>query len=94
MRDLADMELLLSDYQSIKYLLCICIDIYSKLFAWVKTLNNKKTETVLTESNRKANKLKFDQRKHLITIWLKNGRWQRYFDYLTYKRASQWFESL
>ena len=56
------MESLSSKDKSVKYLLC-AIDVFAK-YAWVNTLKDKKSKTVLNafietanESNRKPNKL-------------------------------------
>ena len=59
--DLAEMESLSSKNKNVKYLLCV-IDIFSK-YAWIKSLNDKKSKTVLkafirieNEFNRKPGK--------------------------------------
>ena len=65
-----------------RYLLCI-IDVFTK-YAWVKPLKGKKGKTVLkafieiaNESNRKPNKLWFDQGREfynkLMQEWLDNN---------------------
>ena len=65
-----------------RYLLCI-IDVFTK-YAWVKPLKVKKVKTVLkvfieiaNESNRKPNKLWFDQGREfynkLMQEWLDNN---------------------
>ena len=71
-----------SKNKNVKYLLCV-IDVYSK-YAWVKPLKDKRGKTVLNafietvnESNRKPNKLWFDQGREfcnkVMQEWLDNN---------------------
>ena len=76
--DLAEMELLSSKNENVKYLLCV-IGVFTK-YAWVKPLKDKKGKTVLNyfieivnESNRKLNKLWVDQGKNFTINLCKNG---------------------
>ena len=72
---------LYSKNQNVKYFLCV-IDVFTK-YAWVKTLKDEKGETALnafieivSESNRKPNKLWVDQRREfcnkLMQEWFEN----------------------
>ena len=63
--DLAEMESLSTKNKRVKYLLCV-IDVFTK-YAWVKSLKDKKSKTVINafieivnEYNRKPNKLWLD----------------------------------
>ena len=76
--DLAEMELLSSKNENVKYLLCV-IGVFTK-YAWVKPLKDKKGKTVLNyfieivnESNRKLNKLWVDQGRNFTINLCKNG---------------------
>ena len=76
--DLAEMELLSSKNENVKYLLCV-IGVFTK-YAWVKPLKDKKGKTVLNyfieivnESNRKLNKLWVDQGRNFRINLCKNG---------------------
>ena len=80
--DLAEMESLSSKNKNIRYFICV-IDVFTK-YALVKTLKDKKCETVLNgfieivnESNHTPNKLWVDQRgefyNKLMQKWLKNN---------------------
>ena len=80
--DLAEMGSLFSKKKNVNYLLCVT-DIFTK-YACVKSLKDKKGETVLNafietlnEYNRKPNKLWVDQRKEfynkLMQEWLDNN---------------------
>ena len=76
--DLAEMELLSSKNENVKYLLCV-IGVFTK-YAWVKPLKDKKGKTVLNyfieivnESNYKLNKLWIDQGRNFRINLCKNG---------------------
>ena len=80
--DLAEMESLSSKNKNSRYFICV-IDVFTK-YALVKTLEDKKCETVLNgfieivnESNHTPNKLWVDQGREfynkLMQKWLKNN---------------------
>ena len=80
--DLVEMGSLSSKNRNVKYLLCV-VDAFP-IYAWVKPLKDKKGETVLnafieivSESNRKPNKLWVDQGREfynkLMQEWLGNN---------------------
>ena len=69
--DLAEIRSLPSKKKNAKYLLCV-IYVFTK-YAWVKSLKNKKSKTILNafieivnESSRKPNKLWVDQGRKII----------------------------
>ena len=89
------MESLSSKSKNVNYFLCV-IDIFSK-YAWVKPLKDKKGKTdvnafikIINESNRKPNKLWFDQEREfcnkLMQKWLDNND---IFTYSTHMKVSQ-----
>ena len=82
LKTIAEMESLSSRNKNVKYLLCF-INVFAK-YVWVKPLKDKKSKTVLNafikivnESNRKPNKLWFDQGSEfynkLMQEWLNNN---------------------
>ena len=76
--DLTEMGSLSSKNKNVKYFLCI-IDVFTN-YAWVKPLNDKKGKIVLnafieivTEPNRKPNRLWSIKEENFILILCKNG---------------------
>ena len=73
--DLAEMELLSSKNENVKYLLCV-IGVFTK-YAWGKPLKGKTVLNyfieIVNESNRKLNKLWVDQGKNFTINLCKNG---------------------
>ena len=75
--DLADMQSLSKYNKGIKYLLC-AIDLFSK-YAWVIPIKDKKGASVvnafkkmLSDSNRKSNKIRFDQGSEFYNQYFKD----------------------
>ena len=84
---LAEMGSLSSKNKNVKYWLCF-IDFLAE-YAWVKLWEEKKGKTILNvfikivnESNRKANKLSFDQRRELYSKIMQE--WLDNYDILMY----------
>ena len=84
---LAEMGSLSSKNKNVKYWLCF-IDFFAE-YAWVKLWKEKKGKTILNvfikivnESNRKANKLSFDQGRELYSKIMQE--WLDNYDILMY----------